>query len=137
MSGNLERVYSFLRDVGHTFVCTVEGDAPKSRPLNSVCVIDGRLGFMVGDKKDVYRQLVANPKVELVSMDRRTEWLRIEGEAHLAEDQSPADEFLARSGFLREKYAEMGMNLRLFLIDDGATVQRRTWEPLEEFPLYG
>lgn len=29
------------------------------------------------------------------------------------------------------------MNLRVFSIDDGTTVQLRTWKPEEEFPLYG
>lgn len=134
---NVDRVADFIRNVGYAYLCTAEGDQPKARPLNSFCVIDGRLCFMVGDKKDVYKQLVNNPKFEVIAMGARTEWVRIEGTATLCEDQTPAEEFLARSRFLRENYEKMGMNLRVFSIDDGATVQLRTWKPEEEFPLYG
>lgn len=133
---NLERVASFIQATGFAFLCTTEDDQPKARPLNSFCIIDGKLCFMVGDRKDVYEQLMANPKVEVVTVGERTQWIRIEGVAHLCEDQTPAEEFLNRSSFLKENYEKMGMNLRVFEIEDGATVQLRTWRPEEKFPLY-
>jgi len=100
--------------------------------LNFHFVIDGKLCFLTGDKKNVYKQLMANPKVQIIAINKKKEWLRIEGSASLCEDQTFANEFLQNSPFLRDKYGEMDMHLRLFQIDD-ATVERRTWELIETF----
>jgi len=78
---------------------------------------------------------MANPKVQIIAINSKKEWLRIEGTVSLCKDQTFAKEFLARSPFLGDKYAEMGMDLCLFQIDD-ASVERRTWELLETFDLY-
>lgn len=132
---NLERVDAFISDTHMFFLATTDGDQPKMRPLNFHFIVGGKLCFMTGDKKNVYNQLMANPKVQIVAVNKKKEWLRIEGSVSLCEDQTLANEFLQESPFLRDKYGEMGMQLRLFQIDS-ATVERRTWELLETFDLY-
>lgn len=132
---NLERVDQFLNETRIFYLSTTDGDQPKTRPFNFHFVIGGKLCFLTGNKKNVYKQLMANPKIQLVSVNKKQEWLRIEGKVSLCADQTFAEEFLAGSPFLREKYNEMGMKLCLFQIDD-ASVQRGTWELLETFDLY-
>lgn len=131
---NLERVDEFINDTQVFFLSTTDGNQPKTRPLNFHFVIGGKLCFLTGDKKNVYKQLMANPKVQIIAINKKKEWLRIEGSASLCEDQTFANEFLQNSPFLRDKYGEMDMHLRLFQIDS-ATVERRTWELLETFDL--
>jgi len=132
---NLERVDEFINDTRMFFLSTTDGDQPKTRPLNFHFVIDGKFCFLTGDKKNVYKQLISNPKVQIIAINKKKEWLRIEGSVSLCEDQTVANEFLQNSPFLRDKYKEMDMQLRLFQIDS-ATVERRTWELLETFDLY-
>lgn len=132
---NLERVDQFLNETRVFFLSTADGEQPKTRPFNVHYVVDGKLCFLTGNKKDVYKQLMENPKIQLISINQKTEWIRIEGKASLCSDQTFAEELLARSPFLRDKYGEMGMKLCLFQIDEG-TVERRTWELLETFDLY-
>jgi len=103
--------------------------------LNFHFVIGGKLCFLTGNKKDVYKQLMNNSNIQIISLNKKREWLRIEGKVSLCEDQTFAEDFLANSPFLREKYGEMDMKLCLFQIDD-ATVERRTWELIETFDLY-
>jgi len=132
---NLERVDEFINDTQVFFLSTANGDQPKTRPLNFHFVVGGKLCFLTGDKKNVYKQLMANSKVQIIAINKKKKWLRIEGSVSLCEDQTFANEFLRNSPFLRDKYGEMGMHLRLFQIDS-ATVERRTWELLETFDLY-
>jgi len=70
---------------------------------------------------------MANPKVQIIAINKKKEWLRIEGSVSLCEDQTAANEFLQNSPFLRDRYKEMDMQLMLFQIDS-ATVERRTRE---------
>lgn len=76
-----------------------------------------------------------NHKMQIVTLNRKTEWLRIEGTASLCEDQTIAEDILKNSPFLRKNYAEFGMNLRLFQVDV-ATVEKHTWKLLDTFNLY-
>lgn len=132
---NLEYVDQFLNETKVFFLSTTDGDQPKTRPLNVHLVHDGKLCFLTGDKKEVYQQLVNNPKIQIIALNRKTEWLRLEGKASLCEDQTIAEEYLQKSPFLKKHYDEAGMKLRLFQVDT-ATVEKRTWELLKTFPLY-
>ena len=60
------KVNDFLTEAGVFYLATVDGDQPKVRPLGAHMEMDGKVLFGVGDFKDVYKQLVANPKVEKV-----------------------------------------------------------------------
>jgi uncharacterized pyridoxamine 5'-phosphate oxidase family protein len=68
------------------FLATVDGDQPKLRPLGAHHVVDGVLWFGVGEFKNVYRQLAANPKCEFVALrPNNGGWLRYTGRAVFAE----------------------------------------------------
>jgi len=132
---NLEKVDNFLNETKVFFLSTIDEDQPVTRPFNVHCIVNGKLCFMTGDKKNVYKQLMSNPKVQITALNQKTEWLRIIGTASLYEDQRVAEECLANSPFLRERYAEIGMKLCLFQIES-AKVEKSTWKLLETFALY-
>ena len=80
------------------FLATVDGDQPKLRPLGAHHVVDGQVWLGVGEFKNVYRQLAANPKCELVALQPDGKWLRWTGRAAFAE------------GAEREKLEEIFLN---------------------------
>ena len=68
------------------FLATVDGDQPKLRPLGAHHVVDGKVWLGVGEFKNVYRQLAANPKCEIVALQPdRGHWLRWTGTAVFAQ----------------------------------------------------
>ena len=68
------------------FLATTDGDQPKLRPLGAHHVVDGKVWLGVGEFKNVYRQLAANPKCELVALQPEGgKWLRWTGRAVFAE----------------------------------------------------
>ena len=93
----MEEVLAFLKKCGTYYLATVEGDQARVRPFGTIDLFDGRLTIQTGRKKDVSRQILADPKVELCAFDG-TRWLRlaatavedprIEAQAHMLEAYS-------------------------------------------------
>lgn len=76
----MEEVYKFLKEKAPTyFLATVEGDQPRVRPFGTVDIFEDKLYIQTGKSKDVYKQIEANPKVE-ISASAGPDWLRITGE---------------------------------------------------------
>ena len=74
----VSKVNDFLSEAGVFFLATADGDQPKVRPLGAHMEMDGKVLFGIGDFKDVYKQMVANPKVEICGFSKGT-WIRIAG----------------------------------------------------------
>ena len=72
-----------MKDAGVYYLATTEGDQPRVRPFGTAHIFDGRLYIQTGKKKDVSKQLAANPKAEICAF-KDGKWLRVSGE--LVED---------------------------------------------------
>ena len=82
------KIDDLLAKSGAFFLATVDGDQPKLRPLGAHHVVDGKVWLGVGEFKNVYRQLVANPKCEVVALiPDSMKWLRWTGRAVFAEGE--------------------------------------------------
>lgn len=75
----MERVCSFLKEAGVYYLATVEGDQPRVRPFGTAHIYEGKLYIQTGRKKDVAKQLAANPKAEICAFKDGV-WLRVAGE---------------------------------------------------------
>ncbi len=74
----MKEVLDFLAACPAFFVATVEGDQPRVRPFSFIMEWNGKLTLATNTTKKVYRQLVANPKVEISAFDPQSgKWLRI------------------------------------------------------------
>lgn len=72
----MQEVYAFLKKCGTYYLATDEGGQPRVRPFGTIDLFDGRLTIQTGKVKDVSKQMLANPKVELCAFDGER-WLRI------------------------------------------------------------
>ncbi|MCR5509191.1 MAG: pyridoxamine 5'-phosphate oxidase family protein [Lachnospiraceae bacterium] len=81
----MKEAYDFLKKAGTFFLATTEGDQPRVRPFGALADYEGKLYFVTSNVKDVYRQIKADPKVEICAM-YDMQWMRIAGE--LVEDDS-------------------------------------------------
>ncbi|MDD6800475.1 MAG: pyridoxamine 5'-phosphate oxidase family protein [Firmicutes bacterium] len=106
----MERVCNFLKDAGTYYLATDDGGQPRVRPFGTAHIYDGRLYIQTGRKKDVSKQIAANPNVEICAF-KNGEWLRLSGE--LIED----DRREARVSML-DAYPELKT---LYDPDDGNT----------------
>ena len=76
----MQEVYKFLKEAKTYYLATVEGDQPRVRPFGTVEIFDGKLYIQTGKAKPCYKQMEANPKVEICAF-KDGQWLRIEAEA--------------------------------------------------------
>ena len=105
----MEDVRDFLKKAKIYHLATLEGDQPRVRPFGTAEIIDGRLYIQTGKKKDVFKQIMANPKVEIEACSG-ADWLRIE--TTLVNDDSVAAKkaMLDANPGLRKMYDENDAN---------------------------
>ena len=114
----LETVCQFLREAGTYYLATADGDQPRVRPFGTVLLYDGKLCIQTGKKKDVAKQIEANPKFEICAFDKGT-WIRVTGK--LVEDprieaqESMLDDYES----LKKMYAAGDGNTVVYCIEDG------------------
>ena len=120
----MSKINDFLSEAGVFFLATVDGDQPKLRPLGAHFDMDGKVLFGVGDFKDVYRQLVANPKTEIVACKENGHWLRYTGKAVFETDPKYAEAALEAMPSLSQVYnEETGFKMMMFHLEDATAVK--------------
>lgn len=112
------KINDFLTEAGVFFLATADGDQPKLRPLGAHLEMDGKVIFGVGDFKNVYRQMKANPKVEIAACKKDGHWLRYTGKAVFEDDPKYAEAMLDAMPHLRNIYNDQtGHKMMTFHID--------------------
>ena len=125
----MQSVHDFLKKANTYYIATVEGDQPRVRPFGTINLFEGKLYIQTGKKKDVAKQIAANPKVEICAFDGGT-WLRVA--CTLVEDnraetqQSMLDAYPS----IRGMYAvNDGNNVVYYMKDAAATFYKFGGEP--------
>jgi uncharacterized pyridoxamine 5'-phosphate oxidase family protein len=76
----MKEILNYLKENPTFFIATTEGDQPRVRPFGAVAEFEGRLYIVTNNQKKVYKQMLANPKVEISAMGKDGTWLRLEAE---------------------------------------------------------
>lgn len=120
---NMSKINDFLTEAGVFFLATVDGDQPRIRPLGAHMEMDGKVIFGIGDFKNVYKQLLANPLTEIVACKQDGHWMRYTGKAVFETDTKYAEAMLDGAPHLRNIYNdETGHKMMCFHIEDATAV---------------
>lgn len=96
---------AYLDSCGKYFLATADADQPRVRPFSFCDVIDGQVYFMTRKNKDVYKQLVKNPKVQIAAFpEEGREWMRITCKLVEAETPEVRTHFLDKYPFMKEAH---------------------------------
>ena len=113
-----EKVLEFLNKAQVYYLATVEGDKPKCRPIGFAMEADGKIYFGVGTHKNVYRQLQANPNVEICACTGE-KFLRYYGKAVFDTNPALMEKACEIMPLIREMYTEQnGRKLGMFHLTD-------------------
>lgn len=130
-----ERVKAMLDKAKVFYLATENGDAPRIRPLGFFMLNDGKILFGVGDFKEVYKQMQANPKVEVAAMAGKY-WLRYWGTAEFLDDRELEEKALEAIPSLKAIYNnETGYRMRLFYLKDAKAQVVEVMNVVEEYEL--
>ena len=125
----MEEVEKFLKEAETYYLATVEGDQPRVRPFGTAHIFEGKLYIQTGKKKDVSKQLHANPKAELCAF-KGGEWIRVAGELVENDCVEARHSMLDACPSLKKMYAADDGNTEVFYFKNGvATISSFTHEP--------
>ncbi len=118
------KLNDFLTEAGVFFLATTEGKQAKLRPMGLHLAVDGKVFFGVGDNKEVYKQMLANPQVEIVALRAKdSHWLRFTGRAVFTSDPKYAEMALNAIPSLQELYGKpSGPRLAMYSLEDATAV---------------
>jgi len=127
----------FLKENKVFHLATVDGVQARVRPFGFVMSRNDKLYMCTSKVKDVYKQMVKNPDIELSAMGPDGTWLRIRG--HVAFDDSRDSKMQAfeEAPMLLQIYpkgADDENYVTLYFTDAKATLYSFTSEP-KELPL--
>ena len=125
----MKEVQEFLKECGVYYLATTEGDQPRVRPFGTAEIFENHLYIQTGKKKEVYKQIEKNPKVEICCF-KDGRWLRVTGKL-IADDRIEAKkDMLDKNPDLRRMYDENDDNTIVLYFETGtATFSSFTEEP--------
>ena len=119
----MSKLNDFLTEAGVFYLATADGNQPKVRPLGAHFEMDGKVLFGIGDFKEVYKQLIANPLTEIVAANKEGKWLRYTGRAVFETDEKYAQDALDAMPDLKNIYNETtGHKMMMFHLEDATAV---------------
>ena len=126
----MEEVYKFLKETAPTYyLATMDGDQPRVRPFGTMDMYEGKLYIQTGKSKDVYKQIQANPKVEICAC-AGLDWLRVTATLVPDDRVEPKKHMLDAHPQLRKMYDENDdETIVLYMADAVATFATLTGEP--------
>lgn len=74
---NMNKIVELLKEVGVFYIATIEGNEPRVRPFSSVTEYEGHAYLCTNNTKDIYKELMVNPHVEISAMDKKGGWIRL------------------------------------------------------------
>ncbi|MBO4695464.1 MAG: pyridoxamine 5'-phosphate oxidase family protein [Clostridia bacterium] len=113
----MQEVYDFLKKCGTYYLATVEGTEPKVRPFGTINIFDGKLYIQTGKVKPTYRQIKANPNVE-ISAFINGQWIRLKGKLVEDDRREAKKSMLDAYPELRGMYNEDDGNTVVFYFED-------------------
>lgn len=114
----MEQLNDFLGGPPQCFyLSTIDGDKPRCRPLGLHHLYKDQIYYGVGDFKEVYRQLLANPAAEVVAC-KGMKWVRINGRVVFEDQDAPVVKEIYENFMLRKHYEEKGWTLKIFHFED-------------------
>ncbi len=129
---NAAKVNEFLDKAQVFYFLTTDGDQPKGRPFGFHLLEDDKIYFGCGTFKNVFRQLTANPKVEVLAMAGE-EFLRYDGKAKVVKDEALLAKVREAMPDIMSVYDGNGWEMGLFYLEDGHAEIRGMMDLKEEF----
>ena len=111
---------------------TTDGEQPKGRPFGFHMLVDNKLYFGCGTFKNVFKQLTANPKVEVLAVSGG-DFLRYDGEVKIVKDEALIAKVREAMPQIMALYDKNGWEMGLFYLENGHAEIRGMMELKEEF----
>lgn len=113
----MQEVYDFLKQCGNYYLATVDGDQPRVRPFGTVNLFEDKLYIQTGKVKDVSKQMIANPKIEICAFNG-SEWIRIQAITVVDDRVEAKQSMLDKYPQLQARYSATDDNTQVLYLKD-------------------
>ena len=130
-------VVKFLQENPVQYLATVGRDGKaKCRPFMFAGEMDGKLWFCTNNQKDVYKDMQANPNIEVSVSSPAYAWIRLNGEA-VFEKNMAAKEMCIQNPIVKGQYqtADNPIFEVFYLADAHAVIADFSGNPPQEYDL--
>ena len=114
----MNEVLEFLLNNPTFYIATMDGDQPRVRPFGAVMKFEDKLYFTTNNTKPVFKQLAANPKVEISTTSPKGEWIRLTGKAVVDSRREVKEAMLEAVPMLKNMYSLDDDIFELFYLKD-------------------
>ena len=104
MCDALQTIAQILAETPMCFIATVNGNEPKVRAFQYQFAQDGKLWFCTAKSKNVFKQLQANPAVEICTVKQDMTWLRVSGKVVLEDNRAAKEHILETQPLIKGIY---------------------------------
>lgn len=115
----MNEIVQFLTENSPFYLATMDGDLPKVRPFGFAMEFEGKLCFCTNNKKDVFKQMQANPNFEISTTSKAGEWLRLKGKAVPFTTKESKQAALDAEPFLKKMYSVDDSIFEILSIENG------------------
>ena len=124
----MKEVQEFLKECGIYYLATVEGDQPRVRPFGTIDLFEDKLYIQTGKSKDVYKQILNNPMVE-ISAFNNGRWIRITGKLVPDDRREAKKDMLDKNPDLKRMYSAEDDNTEVLYFESFKAVIYSFTEP--------
>ncbi len=131
-------VIKFLKENPVQYFATVGKDnKAKVRPFQFIIENGGKLWFCTNNEKDVYKEIQANPYVEVCVSTPKFEWMRLNGKAIFKNDMDIKEKVIEASPLVKSIYQSASNPIfEVFYLDEAkATISDFSGNPPKEYSL--
>ena len=116
----MKEVFDFLKVNPLGCLATVKGDLPNGRPFQFMTEDEGRLYFCTSNRKEVYKELAANPHVCFTVTGPDTVYLRIWAAARFVPDEASKAKVMDASELVKSIYqSPSNPEFEVFFLEKG------------------
>lgn len=115
----IEKIYDYLKACNGFFFASCDGDKARVRPFGFMMIFEDKLYFGMGSHKESYKQVKANPNVEICAMNPDGSFIRVKGVAHFdMRDEVQANMFKVSPSLKSMYNEESGLVQATFYLSD-------------------
>ena len=105
----MKEVRDFIKEAGVYYLATIDNGKPRVRPFGTIEIFEDKLYIQTGKGKNVYKQILDNPNVELCAF-KDGKWIRLSGELVSDNRVEAKKDMLDKNPNLRGMYNENDNN---------------------------
>jgi uncharacterized pyridoxamine 5'-phosphate oxidase family protein len=118
----MNEILDFLAAAKVFFLATADSGQPHVRPMGFVMVFEGKLSFCTSNRKAMYRQLKANPKMEIAATLPDGKTLRMSGPVSFNPSRAAKEKALEIMPHLKTMYHPDDGVFEVFQFDNAVAV---------------